>query len=78
MDYHSNDFLSGIDQYFTIVTQHLENVLVSQRQMMARVADLWTEVIQKIISFMSLAAVILAILPRVIFSGWWFRRNHVD
>lgn len=47
MDSHAADFLPGIDQYFTTVLRHLENVLAAQRQMMARVADLWTEVIQK-------------------------------
>ncbi len=69
MDHHSHDFLTGIDQYFTMVTQHLETVLVSQRQIMARVADVWTEAIQQIISSMSLAAVIPAILPENCFFG---------
>ncbi len=36
----------GIDQYFTSVTQLLEQVLASQRQTMMRVADLWTDLIQ--------------------------------
>ena len=37
----------GIDQYFTTIIQQLESVLTSQRQTMVRVAELWTEVIQK-------------------------------
>jgi uncharacterized phosphosugar-binding protein len=37
---------TGIEQYFTTVIHQLENVLAAQRQTMARVADLWTEVIQ--------------------------------
>jgi len=44
MDTH--DVSNGIDQYFTKVIQQLESVLVSQRQTMVRVADLWTDVIQ--------------------------------
>lgn len=47
MAHHNNSVLSGIDQYFTIVTQHLKNVLAVQREMMTRVADVWTEAIQQ-------------------------------
>jgi uncharacterized phosphosugar-binding protein len=47
MDQHNDRVLSGIDQYVTIVTQHLEKVFVSQRQVMANIADVWTDVIQQ-------------------------------
>lgn len=36
----------GIDQYFTSVTQLLEQVLASQRQTMVRVANLWADLIR--------------------------------
>ena len=41
------DISGGIDQYFSTVGQLLEQVLASQRQTMARVAELWAELIQQ-------------------------------
>jgi uncharacterized phosphosugar-binding protein len=36
----------GIDQYFTSVTQLLEQMLASQRKTMVRIADLWADLIR--------------------------------
>ncbi|PID58210.1 hypothetical protein CSB45_03845 [candidate division KSB3 bacterium] len=47
MKHHDKDALSGIDRYFTIVMQHLEHVLASQRSVMERVAVLWAETIHQ-------------------------------
>lgn len=38
---------AGIDEYFTKASQLLERVLTAQRQTMARIADLWADLIQK-------------------------------
>ena len=47
MEQNTKNLLSGIDQYFTKTVQHLEQVLLSQRSVMERVANVWTEAIQQ-------------------------------